>query len=116
MAEKIHIKTAASPAQRARALLDDWCHTTQDVDVDLSVGTTDTDQTIMVIQIDGGSPHAMTAYEARTLAMSMQDLLDSAPNQQEIADLILLLRLGADQVDQLKTEDAATLQTKALAN
>jgi hypothetical protein len=93
--------------RRADVLLREYFETPGDADVDLSVGVTQDNQALVLVQFGDGRVHAFTADEARAVAQSLETTLPQAPHARadEAADLILVLRLGADRAEKLAEQE-----------
>lgn len=99
--QRIKLQTPASPRARVAAFLDAFREAPDDADIDIRIGQSAAGDPAVMVTISGGN-HAFTAAEARWLARVMEEAMRAWPDDPEAATLpniIMGLRLGADQAD-----------------
>lgn len=93
--------TSVSPIDRIVAFFKEFEAAPNDVDIDIHIGEAE-DGEAAIIVILGGSGHAFTTKEARAMARIAEDAIRAYPNDprsNELPNLIMALRMGADKSD-----------------
>jgi hypothetical protein len=93
-------QTSQTPRQRVLAFLATYREASNDADIEVRIGTTDTSPAIMVSLC--GCEHYFLTEEARMIADIAEKAMAQYPNDPESASLpnmILALRAGADKAD-----------------
>lgn len=91
----------ASPHARVIAFLKEFQEAPNDADIDIHIGQMESGEAAVVV-IVGGKGHGFTTEEARTIAEIAEDAMRACPDDprsNELPNLIMALRMGADKSD-----------------
>lgn len=100
MDEKLILRAAVDSGLRVKRLLDTFIDTPGELDVELIIGHTEAGVGAFIIVI-AGEKHFLSSWEARCLADTIESCIRETPDITRfgVDDLVMLLRLGADQAD-----------------